>query len=202
MKLTDGPGKEKVQNALLDLIAEHSLESISVKDICQKAGISRGLFYVYYPGKYELLEEIESDLIDGFLELMLEIRRGGKEQFHRSMENRDSSYFIKYFEYIRLHSREFSALLCSKYPNGFSVRFTRAVTKTRIKTREIWRSRPAADNKALILREEFLSALYISMFTSWLNSGMQISVENLSLLLIDLWQAMSNFEHNYKEAAH
>lgn len=198
MKLTDGPGKEKVQNALLELISNHSLETITVKDICLKAGISRGLFYVYYPGKYELLEEIESDLIDGFLALMLEIRKSGKEQFYRSMEQRDSSYFMKYFEYIKLHAHKFSALLCSRYPNGFSTRFTRAVMKTRIKTREIWRNHPAADNKVLILREEILSALYVSIFTSWLNAGMEISEESLSLLLIDLWQAMSNFEYNYK----
>lgn len=198
MALPTESGCERIRSAFLTLIASKPIESITVKDICSKADISRSLFYTHYEGKYELLEDIESQLIDGFLLLMLEIRNSGKDRFYESMRRHDSSYFKKYFEYVRIHSEAFSALLCSRYPNGFSMRFTRAIMKTRMETRKIWGHNDFTENKALILREELLSALYVSLFSSWLNGNAEIPEETLSMLLIDLWYPLSNFEYEFQ----
>jgi AcrR family transcriptional regulator len=50
--------KQHIQEVALTLFAEHGYEKTSIRMIAQKAGISLGLLYNYYPGKDELLKEI------------------------------------------------------------------------------------------------------------------------------------------------
>ena len=66
--------RAKIRESFLQLLSDKKLEAITVKDICGRANVSRGIFYIYYDSKYELLEEIERRLTDGFIEIMLELR--------------------------------------------------------------------------------------------------------------------------------
>ncbi len=183
---------EKIKHAFLELIREEPLETITVRAVCTKAGISRALFYTYFESKYELLETIEQELISGFTDLMLDIRNKGVGEFRSSMKRKDSKYFIRYFEYIKAHQFEFKCLLCSKHPNGFSIRLSRAIMKTRLETTSRWDYDPLQTTQGRY-REEILSAIYVSMFTTWLNNELNCSEDALSRLLLDLWRTLSSF---------
>jgi len=50
--------QEKLQNALLELLKEKELKAISVKEICDKAGISRNAFYQHYGYKEDLYDQM------------------------------------------------------------------------------------------------------------------------------------------------
>lgn len=52
-----------LREALIDLICEKPLASISVTDICARADINRSTFYLHYQGVHELLGEIENQLL-------------------------------------------------------------------------------------------------------------------------------------------
>ena len=52
-----------LREALIDLICEEPLASISVTDICARADINRSTFYLHYQGVHELLGEIENQII-------------------------------------------------------------------------------------------------------------------------------------------
>ena len=43
-----------LKNALLELLAENSLEKITVMDICEKSMIHRATFYKHFEDKYQL----------------------------------------------------------------------------------------------------------------------------------------------------
>lgn len=47
--------RAKLHAALLSLIAEKSYEAIGVKDICERAGVSRSAFYAHYATKDDLM---------------------------------------------------------------------------------------------------------------------------------------------------
>lgn len=184
----------RIRKTFLELIMRKPIENITVKDICTYAGVSRPLFYSHYDGKYELQEEIEKRLINGFLALMLEIRSVGKIQFYACLNRHDSMYFRKYFDYIKENHEEFYPLLCSNYSNGFSNHFARAIMNTRLETRKAWGIDVSPEPKELALREDILSSLYVSLFSSWLKSNMEISEEKMSQLLISLWEPIKKFE--------
>lgn len=50
--------QEKLQNALLELLETKELKEITVKEICDQAGISRNAFYQHYGYKEDLYEQM------------------------------------------------------------------------------------------------------------------------------------------------
>lgn len=60
--------KEKIQNALLDLMSKKPFHKISIKEICEQAEINRSTYYYYYYEQHDIL--LES--IDELLTLMMD----------------------------------------------------------------------------------------------------------------------------------
>src|SRR3954453_23732446 len=64
--------KIALHNALLDLLKEQALEDISISEICRKATINRGTFYLHYNQIEDLFEEyfkeITQDLASSYQE--------------------------------------------------------------------------------------------------------------------------------------
>ncbi len=64
-----------IREAFTTLLKEKPIERITVKELCEKAGINRGTFYGHYNDMYELRSDIENELVDDF-ERALEPFRG------------------------------------------------------------------------------------------------------------------------------
>lgn len=56
-----------MDEALIKLLAEKDIEFISVKEICEKAGVNRSTFYLHYETIGELLEEAIGYVMSRFL---------------------------------------------------------------------------------------------------------------------------------------
>ncbi len=57
--------KGSIRCAFKELYKENHSDKISVSSICKAANINRGTFYYYYNDIYDLMSEMENDLIDG-----------------------------------------------------------------------------------------------------------------------------------------
>ncbi|GAA4263174.1 TetR/AcrR family transcriptional regulator [Dactylosporangium darangshiense] len=55
---SSGDLRERVLDALRDLLAERTFDSLSVAEIIAAAGVSRASFYFYFPGKQAVLAEL------------------------------------------------------------------------------------------------------------------------------------------------
>lgn len=51
------------RDALLELIGDRDINSITVKELCEKAGLNRTTFYLHYGEPADILAEIERDFI-------------------------------------------------------------------------------------------------------------------------------------------
>lgn len=60
--------KKTLREALLTLMAGKSIKEITVKELCAQAEINRATFYNHYRDCYDLLEQIENDLIADYEE--------------------------------------------------------------------------------------------------------------------------------------
>lgn len=56
-----------MDEALVKLLAEKEIEYISVKEICEKAGVNRSTFYLHYETIGDLLEETTEYVVSRFL---------------------------------------------------------------------------------------------------------------------------------------
>ena len=57
----------KMDDALIALLETKSFDYITVKEICEKAGVNRSTFYLHYENIGELLDETINRLLDDFL---------------------------------------------------------------------------------------------------------------------------------------
>ncbi|URZ87117.1 TetR/AcrR family transcriptional regulator [Floricoccus penangensis] len=55
--------KKDIKKAFAKLLNEKGLEKITVSDITRRADVNRGTFYSHYTDKYELLNEIEDEIL-------------------------------------------------------------------------------------------------------------------------------------------
>ena len=62
--------KMMIRNALLQLLKEKTLQTITVRELCQVADINRGTFYTHYRDLYDLMEQIENELTEEFQQMM------------------------------------------------------------------------------------------------------------------------------------
>ena len=101
--------REHKQNAFLALLKEQDLKKISVRSICEKAGINRTTFYKYYLDVYDLLEKIEGDLTAELWEI-----------FCRRLESREkiNDIFCELFRFVLRHQDFYRAYLAGHVSFG------------------------------------------------------------------------------------
>ena len=74
-----------LQQALVQLTKQKSKHHISVRELCETAGVNRSTFYVYYKDIDELMEEIEQEVY-AQIEIALDTEPSGFLQMLRTME--------------------------------------------------------------------------------------------------------------------
>ena len=60
--------RAELQEAFWRLYAEQPIEKITVGQVCERAGYNRATFYAHYHDLYELLDQIESNVLQGMTE--------------------------------------------------------------------------------------------------------------------------------------
>jgi AcrR family transcriptional regulator len=67
--------KENIKTAFWSLYEKKPLEKITVKEIIQAAGYSRNTFYYYFSDVYDVLEQLEEDILRQTDEAYLSVRQ-------------------------------------------------------------------------------------------------------------------------------
>lgn len=105
----------RMDEAFLELIEKKDFAYITVKEICEKAGVNRSTFYLHYETLGDLLSESAQHIIDEFVAFM----PYDTTEFLEKLENRQldelylitPEYLMPYLTYIREHRRIFQAAI-------------------------------------------------------------------------------------------
>ncbi len=62
--------KQMLQGAFLSLLAQKPVQNITVKELCDAAGVNRSTFYLHYKDIYDLQEQMESAMLHELLALL------------------------------------------------------------------------------------------------------------------------------------
>ena len=62
--------KMLIRKAFTDMLKEKPIQSITIKELCETAGINRGTFYSHYSDIYDLLEKLEEELMADFIKAL------------------------------------------------------------------------------------------------------------------------------------
>lgn len=104
-----------MDEAFLELLAKKDFAYITVKEICEKAGVNRSTFYLHYETIGDLLEESAKHIIDRFVDCMPQNTVDFLEKLNdRPLEELyliTHEYLIPYLNYIKEHRRVFRTTL-------------------------------------------------------------------------------------------
>lgn len=62
MKMT----KLVIRDSLVELMQAYPISKISVKMLCERADINRSTFYAHYKDQFDLLKQVQRDVVNGF----------------------------------------------------------------------------------------------------------------------------------------
>ena len=172
--------KKMIFEAFLNILKNKPIAKTTVKEICFAAGINRTTFYKYYKDTYDLLEQIEDELIDNL---------------QANLEHIDKSSLSDIFTIILTDISEKRELYVTLFSESQGKVF-----------RERLFSLCYGDNKKVLLeyfpglsedKQEwvyyFIADGCNSVLRQWIHGGFKQSIEELVDFLIKLIGAVNKF---------
>ena len=95
-----------MDEALLLLLEQKDYESITVKEVCQKAGVNRSTFYLHYESMNDLLEETVGMITDRFKSSLSSVPPGDPRKVVLTSEE----YLRPYLGFIKENMRAYKVI--------------------------------------------------------------------------------------------
>lgn len=172
-----------LKESFIKLLKQKAISRITITEICDEADINRATFYAHYTDQYDLLKQIEQELVDDINTYL------SNYSFH---ENGSESFQLmeQIFEYIKANSEVCSVLLSESGDKQFRKDVLLIVQRQCIAE---WTSKNV--NKDIA---EYLYAYAtngsIGIIIKWLQEGMERSTEEMAQIIIKLTdQGLSAF---------
>mgnify|MGYP003282145508 FL=1 len=166
--------KMLIRKAFTELLQNKPVQSISVKELCTAAGINRGTFYAHYTDIYDLMHQIEDEMMDTFLTAL------------KPLLNADSSQVTplkittEIFQCLK-ENADLCAVTLGKY--GDKEFASRLLAIGREKCMECYvKYFTDATPKQIEYYYTFVSAGCIGILEKWLHDGMTSSPEELACI--------------------
>lgn len=95
-----------MDEALLLLLEEKDYERITVKEICERAGVNRSTFYLHYEGMNDLLEETVSYINERFRSALSSV----PEEDYSKVVLTSEKYLRPYLSFIKQNKRAYRVI--------------------------------------------------------------------------------------------
>ena len=165
--------KELIKDTFLNLYQKNTIDKISVRKLCEITGINRSTFYSYYTDIYNLLEQIEDEKFEVFINSLsytIPIIMGGK----------DFALFLPDGNFIRKNELWLRALVA---PYGKSNIMRRIINFLKQSICENIGVNPAHIDPELNYALEYMLTANVGMFEAWLRNNMDIDYNELKRLM-------------------
>lgn len=89
--------KKLLKSSLIKMLQNQNIYQISIRELCQNAGINRSTFYKYYGSQFDLLSEMEEDLLEN-----IESTLASHEVYSENVIEQIIVYLEKNIDFVRL----------------------------------------------------------------------------------------------------
>ena len=168
--------KTMLKNGIIELLEEYPISKITVKKLCETADINRSTFYAHYSDAYDLLQQLEREVLQ---ELMEHI---SKHTFTEKTEEIVQVLNVM-LEYIGENSDLFKVLLSENGNSSFQKDIMQITQQKSIT--DLYNSKNI-DARTSEYIQSFLLSGSISVIKEWLQAGMVETPQELSKLIAKL----------------
>lgn len=165
--------KDVLKKSLIILMKEKSINSITVKELCEKADINRGTFYLHYKDVFHMLSEIEKELFEEFQDMIL--------SYEISPDKIETKPILKdIFTFITKNSDFCIVILCERGDMAFMKKIVSVIYE---KGYSDWSNILKKNDKDLFDKYySFILYGAIGLIDYWLKNGLKESPEYMAML--------------------
>lgn len=162
----------KIEKSMVTLLNVKSYDDISIKDICDESGISRGTFYQHYRDKDDFLFQYQKAMMKKGKRRLTQIQFEERRQFFEHALN----FWINEGELLLLLLRDNGAYIVHQ-----------AIKKNLQQNIEV-RLVPIMNTQALTNKEKYFLIIFMSnavfgVLQDWVQRGRQESPKKISLMI-------------------
>lgn len=166
--------KRLIREAMLKLLKTRSIQDITVRELCDMAGVNRTTFYNHYDGTYEVLGEIEENFL---LQLADEDKfSNGQLDLERHIE--------RLCEKLRENAEVALLLLTNNADPNFSTKLVKLQSCGTVWNKTVSSYSPAEYE----LLAQFINGGAFAMVCHWLESGCQQTPKQIAALMTKVIQ--------------
>ena len=167
--------QKDIMDAFWSLYCEQRIEKITVKEVIHKAGYNRSTFYEYFRDVYDVLEQIENEIIPTRDELpavsFVNMEIGMSIELVMNLYDKNTEYY--------------SVLLGDKGDPAFATRLKNAIKEA---VKEALSSGVEMDLIELDYILEFVLSAMIGIMNYWFKQDVKISSQELATLIKELME--------------
>ncbi len=172
--------KSLIRQAFTGLLQQKPIQHITVKELCQKAGINRSTFYAHYMDIYDLLEKLEEDMVEDFQHALEPLLAGTPDASPATDMEEPSLLGIMTGIYQCLRDNvDICTVTLGEYGDkAFAVRLLSLGWESCLAaySNHLWGASP----RQLEYFYAFVSNGHIGLLQKWLEEGMTTSVEEMA----------------------
>ncbi len=162
-----------ILGAFFELLGEKGLNKITVAELCRRANVGRGTFYLHYTDVYDLYDKVEGELYAGLYQLF--------EDAFPSTDRQNSKRLAEGLTgYIEQHKETF--LLLTRAGDGRSLQRLKAAfnEKVLLESRKL---NPAGNLEYDAVEAVFVVCGMVGVLEQWLADGMRIPRSQIAAML-------------------
>lgn len=162
--------KKAIRHAFAELLSQKDINDITIRDIADLADINRKTFYNYYSGIYQIVDEIENDIVHAFESVL------GEVDLKRDLKN-PYRIFDRLTAIINMDLDFYGHLLSMR---GNVSLVSKIVTMLKNKSKEALLSHIEMDDKTADIVLGYTITGMIAVYQQWFNSDRHQSIEEIS----------------------
>lgn len=164
-----------LREALCELMREKPINKITIRELTERAEISRCTFYLYHDSIYSMLKSMENDMLSDFREELRTI----------ISQTTDSRQLIaKIIEFSFQHSEEHLHYCRLIYSGPGNPDFIRQYSQLIIE--ELDRAYPVKTNRELEMAMNFYITGVVSSIQTWVANEVRETPKEMSIRVIDI----------------
>jgi len=164
-----------LRNSLLQLLKVKQISTITVKEICELADINRSTFYAHYSDQFELLAQIEEELIEDMSMYL--------SSYNLEVEDEVLQKTEKLIEYFATKEEECRILLNNNGDSSFQKKVMVVAQNFIMKN---WQEIHYLDKEISEYVSSFIVSGSIQIMKTWLMNGMDKSPKEIAEIIINL----------------
>lgn len=162
--------KTAIKNAFVKLLSQKDINSITIKDIADLADVDRKTVYNYYKGSYEILNEIENDLVSTINDAVIEIEA-------KAQTNNATIIFDRIATVVNANVEFYSNLM---RVDSKSQLVKKMIITLNEQTKQSLIRRKVNLSVDIDIVSTFITAGVLNAYYKWFNSDRKISINEFS----------------------